>query len=123
MPGDVMPGDVMPNLFRHLSPMDSSQDVCLIQQTWTGANMDKPPTREEIESLVDNLARAFRNDECGTCECSRGFLTQIELDAGEDVSDITGKLKPSGKKIQGCKGCDPCPPGAAFAEYIRTRKQ
>ena len=81
--------------------------------------MDKQLTRDEINTLVENLARAFQHDECGTCDCFQGFLTQLELDHGEGASDITRKYKPAGKRMHGCLGCDPCPPGAAFAEYLR----
>jgi len=60
-----------------------------------------------------------RHEQCRTCDCLQGLLTQLERDADEDVTDLTGGMKVAASEMHGCLGCDPCPPGEAFAEYLR----
>ena len=61
--------------------------------------------------------------ECRTCDCFQGLLTQIELDCTEDISDITNPLKVPKEKMHGCLGCNPCPAGELFCEYIRENPE
>lgn len=80
---------------------------------------DRKLTREGVKCRLEELRASVRHDECWTCDCLQGFITQLELDACEDVSDLTDALKVPRSKLHGCLGCDPCPPGAAFSDYIR----
>lgn len=74
--------------------------------------------RKEVRRLVTVTVASLPHAERRTCDCFQGFITQLELDAGEDVSDVTSAWKASRDQMHGCRGCDPCPPGSAFAEYI-----
>jgi len=75
-------------------------------------------TADEVKTFVDRLKELVDKDECRTCHCLQGLLTQLELDAAEDVMQLTEPLKVPSCDMQGCLGCDPCPPAALFAEYI-----
>lgn len=80
-------------------------------------------TRDEVARRVRQTTDCLRHEECKTCDCFQGFLTQLELDSGDDVSDITAPWKVKRDDMHGCLGCDPCPPGAAFAEYQKDTRQ
>jgi hypothetical protein len=84
-------------------------------------SMSPKLTREDVARLVDELRDLVPLDDCWTCECLQGYLTQLELDACEDVSDLTGMRKVPRSKIHGCLGCARCPPAEDFAAYLRTR--
>ncbi len=75
--------------------------------------------RNEIQRLIDNLLCEMPREDCRTCDCFLGFVTRLELDSREDVSDITNPLKVSKAQIHGCLGCDPCPPAEAYTNYTR----
>jgi len=79
--------------------------------------------RKYMQKTITDLLGKLPREECRTCDCFQGFLTQLELDSREDVSDIIAPLKVSRDKMHGCLGCDPCPPGAAFSKYIRRMKK
>ena len=80
-------------------------------------------TRKDVERMVGGTVAEFPRVECRTCDCFQGFLTQLEIDAAEDVSDVTWPHKVAKDEMHGCLGCDPCPPGAAFAEYLKKRRE
>ena len=76
-----------------------------------------------IKRLIDEVLRRLPREECRTCDCFQGFVTQLNLDAQDDVSDITAPLEVPKNKMHGCLGCNPCPPAEAFSDYIRQRKE
>lgn len=79
-------------------------------------------TRVEVEQAVNQLEGALPLEECLQCDCFHGYLTQLEMDAVEDVSDLTGRFRVSREEMHGCLGCDPCPPGSLFADYLRRQQ-
>ena len=64
-------------------------------------------TRDEVKQAVEQAEAGFPHKECSSCDCFHGFLTQLEIDAVEDVSDLTGGYKVSREEMHGCLGCDP----------------
>ncbi|MFP3937144.1 MAG: hypothetical protein ACLFVW_02290 [Phycisphaerae bacterium] len=76
-------------------------------------------SRENVSDLLQQLRGAMRHRACWTCDCFQGFLRQLEMDADEDVSDLMDPLKVSADEVHGCLGCDPCPPGEVYTEYLR----
>jgi len=88
-----------------------------------GANPEgsKGVTRREAGALLADLLPRLPREECQTCDCFQGFLTQLELDAIEDIDDLLAPHRVDRDAMHGCLGCDPCPPGSAFAEYLRSR--
>ncbi|MEJ2648175.1 MAG: arsenite methyltransferase [Sedimentisphaerales bacterium] len=78
--------------------------------------------RNQIWEIVKELENSVAREECLTCECFQGLLTQLELDSPEEISDLTLHLKVSTEQMHGCLGCKPCPGGDLFADYLRGKK-
>ena len=75
--------------------------------------------RDEVATMIEKLRGAVRKETCWACECVQHMLDQLELDADEDVADMTALLKIAREAMHNCLGCDPCPPGNVYAEYLR----
>jgi hypothetical protein len=75
--------------------------------------------RQLLERLEDNLPR----DECATCDCLLGFVTQLQIDAVEDVTDLVTPWQVPREDMHHCLGCDPCPPAELYAEYLRHKNR
>jgi hypothetical protein len=84
--------------------------------------MGKPLSSDEGKAYVDELEKSVSREECGSCDCLQGSLTRLELDCLQ-AADEVGRLKVPRGEMHGCLGCEPCPPAALFAEYIRRRNQ
>ncbi len=83
--------------------------------------MERSPTANDVRTLMERLRQSVHKEECWSCDCLQGFLTQLEMDAAQDVTSLTASLKVMQDEMHGCLGCCPCPPGALFAEYIRPQ--
>jgi len=79
-----------------------------------------PLSRQGVANIVDRLREVVEKDDCWTCSCLQGLLVQLELDADEDVTDVTGPLKVARDDMHQSLGCDPCQSGLLFAEYLKT---
>ena len=44
--------------------------------------------REQVATHVRSATASLPHADCRTCDCLQGFLTQLRLDAGDDVEDI-----------------------------------
>ena len=84
--------------------------------------MNMSITRDEVKQAVEQAEAGFPHEECLRCDCFHGFLTQLEMDAVEDVSDLTGRFRVPREEMHGCLGCDPCPPSSLFADYLRQQQ-
>jgi hypothetical protein len=82
--------------------------------------MDPQLNREAVRSTLQELEASLPHDACRTCECLQGFLTQLQLDAPEDAGALIRPWLAARSQVHGCLGCDPCPPGERFADYLRT---
>lgn len=78
-------------------------------------------SRSQVQEIIKELENSIIRPECLTCDCFQGLLTQMELDCPEDVCDLISRLKTSTEKMHGCLGCDPCPPGALFSQYLKSK--
>lgn len=74
---------------------------------------------DDVSSIIERLRKSVRHEACWTCDCLQGLLTQLELDANQDVAGLVGPLKVSREQMHGCLGCDPCPPGEVYGDYLR----
>ena len=77
--------------------------------------MGQQVTVEEARRIVDDLRNRIPREECWTCDCLQGLLTQLDIDGNPDVAGVLRSLKGPAVGMHGCLGCDPCPPGAVFA--------
>lgn len=88
------------------------------------SRLENKPTTKRVHELLVRLGKvAAARPECRSCDCLQGFLTQLELDAHDNITGITAQFKIMPENMHGCLGCDPCPPGALFAEYLRSAAQ
>ena len=78
---------------------------------------------DKVQQILAHIRDGVRHDECWTCDCLQGFLTQLEMDAEPTAAGFIEPLKVPSTQMHGCLGCDPCPPGAAFADYLRGMNQ
>lgn len=79
-------------------------------------------TRERVKAILEGVMQSLPKRDCETCDCLQGFLTQLTLDAEEDVEDLLAKFEVEKSVLHGCLGCDPCPPGKAYADYLREQE-
>jgi hypothetical protein len=84
--------------------------------------MGQKVTREDVKGFIERLCEQLPREECRSCDCLQGFLVQLEMDAAEDVTDLTSALKVDASEMHGCLGCNPCPPAESFSEYLRKQK-
>jgi len=85
--------------------------------------MEIPLTKAEITILLQEASVAFRHEECATCENYLGYLTQLELDGDQEARLYLAKHTPPRSEIHACLGCDPCPPGLLYAEYLLEKNR
>jgi hypothetical protein len=78
-------------------------------------------TNSQVQTLILNAIESFPHKECNTCECFLGYITQLEMD-----SDSSGRgyilQYQQNQEVHSCMGCDPCPPGDHFADYLRETR-
>ena len=55
--------------------------------------MSQSLTVAEVKRIPDQLRHATIKNECRSCDCLQGLITQLELDTGEDVSCMTDPFK------------------------------
>ncbi|MFX1298529.1 MAG: hypothetical protein ACFFD2_27185 [Promethearchaeota archaeon] len=84
--------------------------------------MDQKFSFNDVKNILENLNKSILRPECWFCDCFQGFITQIELDSDGDVSGLTDPLIVFISEMHGWLGCDPCPPGEVFSEYIQEKR-
>lgn len=76
----------------------------------------------KIENYCKKIRKAAIKNDCWTCDCLQGFITQLLIDLErEDTSELKKLLKDK-QFLHSCLGCDPCPPGELFTKYLRNKK-
>ena len=75
----------------------------------------------EIKDLIKKAEKSFRHEECATCECYLGYITQLVIDSGPEGQQFLKDYQPDRDQIHFCLGCDPCAPGILYANYLRIR--
>lgn len=80
-------------------------------------------TRQDVQTFLAEAADSFPHGACLTCECFLGYVTRLQLDSDETSRDLTGGFKVERNSMHNCLGCDPCPPGNLYAEYVRKKKR
>ena len=80
-------------------------------------------TRQEVQIFLEEAADSFPHDACLTCECFLGYVIRLRVDSDKTSQDLIGEYQVERKSMHSCLGCDPCPPGDLYAEYIRKKQQ
>ena len=78
--------------------------------------------RNELQELIRQGEDAIAHGTCYTCECFLGYLAQLRIASDLVDKDLFLPFKVDRKEMHHCLGCDPCPPGDLYAEYMK-RKQ
>lgn len=78
-------------------------------------------TINKVSEIINKAENCFRHEECATCECYLGFIAQLELDGDEEIGYFLAAYKPPREEIHACLGCDPCPPGILYSDYLRKK--
>jgi hypothetical protein len=76
---------------------------------------------DQIKELVAKAENSFRHEECATCECYLGFITQLEIDADQEGQKHLKEYYQPLDEVHACLGCDPCSPGILYADYLRKK--
>jgi hypothetical protein len=76
----------------------------------------------EIKALIIKAGESFRHQECASCECYLGYLTQLEIEADQEGQKYIRERLPDKDQQHSCLGCDPCPPGVLYSNYLRKQQ-
>jgi hypothetical protein len=85
--------------------------------------MEKALHSKDVMKLLEELRASVPKAECWSCDCLQGFITQLEFDSADNVSELTNPLKVSRVEMHSCLGCEPCPPAEVHVGYIRREKE
>ena len=79
-------------------------------------------TRGALQALITQVEASFPHGACNTCECFLGYLAQLRIDSDPADKDLFIPFKVDRKNMHKCLGCEPCPPGDLYAEYIKKKQ-
>ena len=77
----------------------------------------------ELKTLIKKAEDTFRHKECKSCECYLGFITELKIDSDQEGQEYLREYLPPNEEIHACLGCDPCPPGILYSNYLRKKKR
>ena len=78
--------------------------------------------RDKLQALLTQAEDSFPHGACNTCECFLGYLAQLRIDSDPAEKDLFLPFKVDRKDMHKCLGCDPCPPGDLYAEYMKKKQ-
>ena len=85
--------------------------------------MDQKLSFDNVKNILENLKKSIPRSECLACVCFQEFITDLELNADNDVTILIDPFIVPLSQIHGDLGCDPCPPAKVFYEYINGTTQ
>ena len=78
--------------------------------------------RDEIQTMLHEAEDSFPHGMvCNSCECFLGYIAQLRIDSDSADKDLFTPYKVSRNEMHHCLGCDPCPPGDLYAEYMQKK--
>lgn len=77
----------------------------------------------QVKELIKKAEESFRHEECKTCECYLGYVTQIHIDTNPEGQQFLKGYQPPRGEVHSCLGCDPCAPGILYSGYLRKKKR
>lgn len=78
--------------------------------------------RSELHAILQVVEESFPHDLCNTCECFLGYLAQLRIDSNPADKSVFFPYKVERKDMHKCLGCEPCPPGELYAEYMKEKQ-
>jgi hypothetical protein len=84
--------------------------------------MKEPLSISTVKTLLDNAVEAFPHAACETCECFLGYVAQLSTESDGPGKELLQGYKPRREDVHPCLGCDPCPPGEHYAQYLREHR-
>lgn len=81
--------------------------------------MEKPLSILTVKELIKKAEDSFRHEECRNCECYLGYITQLRIDSDPEAKEFLAGYIPPKEQIHSCLGCDPCPPGILYSNYLK----
>jgi hypothetical protein len=75
----------------------------------------------ELQKLLKAAEDSFPHGACYACECFLGYLARLRVDSVSADKNSFLLFKVDRKDMHKCLGCDPCPPGDLYAEYIKKK--
>jgi hypothetical protein len=82
--------------------------------------------RDEIQAMLQRAEVSFPHgarSACNTCECFLGYIAQLCIDSESADKDLFTLYKVDRKDMHHCLGCDPCPPGDLYAQYMLKKQK
>jgi len=81
--------------------------------------------RDDLQAMLQGVEASFPygpHTVCNTCECFLGYLAQLRIASDPADKDLFLPFKIDRKDMHHCLGCDPCPPGDLYAEYMKKKQ-
>lgn len=79
--------------------------------------------RDEIQTMLHEAEDSFPHAmDCNSCECFHGYIAQLRIDSDSADKDLFTPYKVNRAEMHHCLGCDPCPPGDLYAEYVKKKQ-
>jgi hypothetical protein len=75
----------------------------------------------KIEKHCKIIRESAMKNDCWTCDCLQGYVMQLLIDLEKEAVTELKKLLQDRKLLHSCLGCDPCPPGELFTEYLKNK--
>lgn len=77
---------------------------------------------DEIKILLQTAEDSFPHGQCNTCECLLGYIAQLRIDSDSADKDLFIPFKVDRASMHRCLGCDPCPPGDLYTDYMLKKQ-
>jgi hypothetical protein len=78
--------------------------------------------RDEIQTMLHEAEDSFPHAmDCNMCECFHAYIAQLRIDSDSANKDLFTPYKVNRAEMHHCLGCDPCPPGDLYAEYMKSK--
>jgi hypothetical protein len=85
--------------------------------------MKKQLSISTIKTLLSEAVEAFPHEACETCECFLGYITHLSIESDQAGRELLESYQLRREDIHACLGCDPCPPGEYYAQYLQANRK
>jgi len=72
----------------------------------------------KAKQLIKEAEEAFHHEPCRTCEVYLGYVMQLRIDSDVEGRKYLKEYMPARDQIHSHLGCDPCPPGILYGNYL-----